>query len=96
VRSIRVFLTGIYNISWNSSIDTYGYIYTGEFHPTLPSINLLKSDDDGNGGQQFRLHVDLLTGTTYTLVVTTFGSLQTGAFSIFASDSILALIPSVN
>jgi hypothetical protein len=89
-------LTGTYDIWSTGSIDTYGYIYTGKFDPTSPSINLLTSDDDSGSGRQFRLRVDLHAGTTYTLVVTTFGSLQTGAFSIFASDSILVLIPSVN
>jgi len=89
-------LTGTYDIWCTSSIDTYGYIYTRKFDPTSPSINLLKSDDQGNGGNQFRIHVDLQAGTTYTLVVTTFGSLVTGAFSISASESILLSNPSAN
>jgi hypothetical protein len=66
-------------------MDTYGFIYQGNFYPTFPYFNIHKQDDDGNGSSQFKLTSELRSDITYILVVTTFSQTTTGAFSITAS-----------
>jgi hypothetical protein len=82
---VNVVDDGIYNLSSNSTIDTYGYLYKDTFKPLNPSTNLLARDDDSNGRFQFKLTTCLRANTTYVLVVTTFPQNTVGRFSIFVS-----------
>jgi hypothetical protein len=76
---------GIYNLWSNSTMDTCGYLYNDTFNPFKPSTNLLVSDDDSNGGSQFKLTSCLRANTTYLLLVTTYYRNKVGPFSIFVS-----------
>jgi hypothetical protein len=69
-------------------MDTYGYIYENSFDPTSPFVNLIKSNDDNNRAGQFKLNIDLQTGTEYILVVTTYNANVTGAFTIYTNAKI--------
>ncbi|CAF5047242.1 unnamed protein product [Rotaria magnacalcarata] len=79
---IIVYITGTYSFTSTSSIDTFGYLYTGEFNPSNQNLNMLAYNDDYSGSNQFTLIADLEAGVSYTLVVTTFGSNVMGAFTI--------------
>jgi hypothetical protein len=80
--NVSVALSGLYDIKSDSDIDTYGYIYEGSFNHLYPSENVLLSDDDTGGNNQFKLIIYLQPITTYILVVTTYKDNVTGAFSI--------------
>ncbi|UJR18100.1 hypothetical protein I4U23_005000 [Adineta vaga] len=79
---ISVSTTGIYTISSNSTIDTYGVLYNNTFNPADPDRNQLSSDDQTGGNDQFLLANILQAMTTYILVVTTYYDGVTGDFSL--------------
>jgi hypothetical protein len=81
---MNVFDSGYYTLTSCSSIDTYGFIYKNNFNPLSPDQNILIKDDDGGGSSQFQLNILLGANITYILVVTTYSSRTTGAFSIYA------------
>jgi hypothetical protein len=85
-QAIRVttYTTGTYTFTSNSSLDTYGCFYSSSFDPSYPSRNLIMSDDEGAGDNQFQIRVNLEYGQTYVLVVTTYRNNVTGSFSIGA------------
>ncbi|CAF3417508.1 unnamed protein product [Rotaria socialis] len=80
---VIVYITGSYSFTSTSNMDTFGYLYTGQFNPSNQNLNMLTYNDD-SGSNQFRLIADLEAGVTYTLVVTTFGSDVRGAFTVIA------------
>ncbi len=83
---VRVPTAGTYIFRTNSTIsDTYGYLYQGNFYPTYPQYNIVKSDDDGSGGRDFGFTVPLRSDVTYILVFTTYASLATGSFNVVVS-----------
>jgi hypothetical protein len=96
---VTVYTSGTYTLTSISSVDTYGYFYPSSFNPSYPSQNLIMSDDDGDGGNQFRMRVNLQYGQTYALVVTTTGNMVTGSFWIRAvgpgSVSMNSYLPSI-
>jgi hypothetical protein len=65
-------------------MDAYGLIYRNTFNPLNPAENLLQAEDDGGSDLQFRLNIRLSGDITYILVMTTYRSKVTGAFSIVA------------
>jgi hypothetical protein len=71
---MNVFDSGYYTLTSCSSID----------NPLSPDQNILIKDDDGGGSSQFQLNILLGANITYILVVTTYSSRTTGAFSIYA------------
>ncbi len=75
--------SGYYSFHSQSTMDAYGFIYKNTFNPLNPAENLLQAEDDGGSDFQFRLNIDLRGGMTYVLVMTTYLSKETGAFSIF-------------
>ena len=77
--------TGTYDIKSLSVIDTYGFLYNGTFYPSSPLINLIYQDDDSGGNLQFRFLASLVAGVSYTLVVSTHGTLTTGSYLIVAA-----------
>ncbi len=81
---VNVVTSGVYILSSNSSINTYGYIYRDHFNPINSSDNLLSEDDQHCENNQFKLVIDIQSSTTYVLVVTTYSPKVTGPFSIFA------------
>jgi hypothetical protein len=82
---VAVPVAGSYIFSSNSIIDTFGYIYSGNFSPSAPIQNLLGQDDDMGGSNQFRLLVDLQPDMSYILVSTTFVPNTTGNYTVVAS-----------
>ncbi len=76
-----------YTLGSYGPIDTYGYIYENNFDPFSPSKNLLAMDDDSGSGYQFKLVALLQVDITYVLVVTTYSSRRTGAFSIYVPNA---------
>jgi len=83
---VRVPVTGNYTFKTSSTIsDTYGYLYQGNFYPTLPQYNIVKQNDDAFGNAQFGFTANLRSDITYILVFTTYGQLSTGNFTISAS-----------
>jgi hypothetical protein len=67
------------------NMDTYGYIYQGNFYPNNPTTNLIQQNDDSAGNLQFRLTGSFRSDITYVLVFTTYNGGITGSFSIVAS-----------
>jgi hypothetical protein len=84
---VTVSTAGRYTFASTSSMDTYGCLYSDSFDPSSPSQNIITSDDDGDGGSQFRINVTLQSGRIYVLVVTTFGASTAGTFTITAVGS---------
>jgi len=77
-------------------IDTIGYFYNSPFDPSTPMINLITdNDDDGAVAFQFRIEVNLETGRTYILVVTTQSESVTGKFSVSAVGSTSVSLTSI-
>lgn len=85
---LRVFVsrTDKYIFTSNSAMNTYGYFYANSVDPSDPTNNLMASDDDGDGNRQFRIAVDLYSGLTYFLLVTTSGADVSGTFRIRVSN----------
>jgi hypothetical protein len=79
---VNVNISGIYTLTSNSTIDTYGYLYINYFNISNLTINLLLQDDDCGGSQQFYMKYSLQHNSTYILIATTYGNNVTGAFSI--------------
>jgi len=82
---IIVGTTGIYNLTSYSGMDTYGFLYNGTFNSSNPLENLISQDDETGGNNQFKLTLFLETGVLYTLVVSTYGPVTIGPFSVVAS-----------
>ncbi|CAF4200222.1 unnamed protein product, partial [Adineta steineri] len=82
---INVFVAGTYTIACSSSIDTYGFLFNNTFDPTHPTENLLLSDDDGAGNQQFKLVYFLQPSINYTVIATTYYPFISGNFSLIAT-----------
>ncbi|CAF4036671.1 unnamed protein product [Adineta steineri] len=79
---ISVSISGFYTISSDSTIDTYGYLYNNSFNSSVPSRNLLSSDDDSGGNSQFMFIIYLQAMAKDVLVATTFTAQIKGIFSI--------------
>lgn len=76
---------GSYVFKCDSSIDSYGYLYSGSFSPASPDLNMIAFDDDAGGSSQFQITADLQSDVTYILVATTYSAAITGPFSVTAS-----------
>jgi hypothetical protein len=74
-----------YTFFSKSDMDTYGYLYKDNFNPNIPYINVLAQNDGDCDNDQFMFTVALESNITYILVVTTYYSDITGAFSVVAS-----------
>jgi hypothetical protein len=83
--NMSVVRTGLYALSSNSSIDTYCSIYINKFDPLDLSENLFSGARNSCIHGQLEPRIRLYNTTTYILVVKTFGSNETGAFSIIVS-----------
>jgi hypothetical protein len=71
--------------------DTYMSLYQTSFNPASPATNFLIGDDD-SGALQYssRLAYNLVAGTTYIIVVSTYSSGITGSFTIESSPAIFS------
>lgn len=82
---MKIKTPGVYVISSDSLIDTYGYIYKDHFNPLDPTENILSQDDGSCGHNQFKLVLYLQSSVTYVLVMTTYELETIGKFIVFAS-----------
>jgi hypothetical protein len=73
------------------SYDTYMSIYQTAFNPTSPATNFLRGDDD-SGALQFasKLTHNLVAGTTYIVVISTYSPDVTGTFTIESNPAVFA------
>ena len=90
----RVTTSDTISIFSESSLDTYGIIYQDSFDATSPNTNLIAQDDESQGSTQFQLQTNLIPGTNYTLVVTTYEPDVTGTITINASSGFVVLTQS--
>lgn len=67
---LRVSTTGYYTIISNSTLNTYGYIYSNNFNPFNTTSNLLQENNNDGGSDQFLLNMTLLSSVQYIVVVT--------------------------
>ncbi|CAF0757007.1 unnamed protein product [Adineta steineri] len=74
-----------YTLNINSTNDTLGYIYAGNFYPSGPYINLIPESDKRFVELQFPMRPFLRSTTANKLVVTTYSPNVTGTFSIIVS-----------
>jgi hypothetical protein len=80
----NVSINDYYSIWSQSNFDTYGYLYREVFTPSQPSINQLAYNHGRCGNRQLGIDYELLSNTTYVLVVTTNLRSNTGNFSLIA------------
>ncbi|CAF4259895.1 unnamed protein product, partial [Adineta steineri] len=80
---VRIFTTGLYSFTSNSTFDTYGSVHHYPVELTNPSKSMIAyNDDSGGGGLQFQINLTLQSDKTYVLLVTTYSSNVTGLFTI--------------
>ena len=70
--------------------DSYMAIYQNTFNPLTPATNFLLADDDAGVGNLSLLTQNLVAGTTYIVVVSTYNNNVTGTFSLQASTNVFA------
>jgi hypothetical protein len=73
---------GLYTISSNSTMDTYGFIYNNSFDRLIPNNNLLTWDNDRAGNKQFQMLLNFTATYNYILVLTTYTGMVFGSFSV--------------
>ena len=81
---MNVTIPGVYKITSDSRLDTFGFVYHTLFNPADTFMNVLASDDYSGLFNQFSLEVRIDTSRKYILVVTTFRPNVTGSFSVLA------------
>jgi len=69
----------------NSSIDTIGCLYSENFFPNSPDLNLIAADDETGGSGQFKFEFYLESNIKYILVLTTYGTFITGDYQLIIS-----------
>lgn len=86
--------TYIFNCASGTALDTYGSLYSFPFFPQSAAVNLITSNDQGAGNDQFRITASLQPGVTYVLVATTYVASATGSYSITSSGpEMITLVP---
>ncbi|CAF3759357.1 unnamed protein product, partial [Rotaria sordida] len=85
VFQVTVPTSGYYRFRSNSIVDTYCYLYTNNFIPSSPTLNLLAQDDDTGGSLQFQFTLYLQSTVVYMFVVTTYSQNITGPYTVIAS-----------
>lgn len=68
-------------------MDTFGFIYQSFFDIRFFFVNLMGYDDDSNGNGQFKLQTTLQANTPYIVLVSTYDSNVTGAFTLVGSGA---------
>ncbi|CAF1581071.1 unnamed protein product, partial [Adineta steineri] len=79
---VTVSTSGLYSFISTDAMDSFGCLYSDFVDPSYPSQNLISTDDDGAGNQQFRINATLQYGRTYVLIVTTFNTNKMGVYMI--------------
>ncbi len=87
--------TGYYWIGSDSSINTFGYLYSNSFNPLNIEENLVTGDDDKADDLQFLILHKFDSTKKYVLVVTTHDQLVLGPFSIISAGPKEVTFPSL-
>lgn len=79
------------NLTGSDPYDSYMSIYQTAFDPASPATNFLRGDDD-SGTLQYSSKIieNLVAGTTYIIVISTYSSDVTGAFTIESNPAVFA------
>lgn len=93
---VNVSTSGYYSIKSNSSINTYGILYTNNFDPYVVNINRQSTDDNSGGNNQFAITFRLENSTKYFLIVTTSTPNVKGAFSVIVTGPSLVNLSRFN
>ncbi|UJR24221.1 hypothetical protein I4U23_027188 [Adineta vaga] len=81
--AVRIFSTGSYSFTSQSSFDIYGSFHNYPVDITIPSQSMIAYNDDGGDDErQFRINLNLQSNKTYVLIVSTFATNITGCFTI--------------
>lgn len=78
---ISVRTTGIYKLSTQSNMDTYGYLYQPMFDVRFIYLNLIDEDDDSFGDGQFEIENTFQANQSYVVVVSTYNPYEMGIFT---------------
>lgn len=71
----------------DGDFDTFLFLYENSFNPASPSANLIASNDDKDWDNLLsRITFNLVQGRTYYLVVSSYWSLDTGNFTMTATQ----------
>ena len=85
---LTVTVNGTYRFRTESSIPTYGLLYSPTFDPTSPLTNLIVSQDGrSNSAGQIRFEESLQVDQRYYLVVASTDPEQVGAFALIIRGS---------
>ena len=66
---LNVTASGLYTISSQSNMDTYGYVYSPTFDPRYMGFNVIGEDDQNGGNDQFSISLTLQAGGSYIVVL---------------------------
>lgn len=88
------YIRGMYTFRSDSTMNSYGALYDGDFDPRNPGQNKIESDDYSAGNQQFLIAHFLETNMTYTLIYSTQLEKVTGDYKIVSTGAgSLTLVP---
>jgi hypothetical protein len=76
--------SGLYAISSDSTLDTFGLIYNNSFDQASADTNLLAWNDDRMDSTQFQILLNVDAADKHILVLTTKNAWEIGEFSIIA------------
>jgi hypothetical protein len=80
-------LGGDYIFKSDSSMNTTGLLYTENFYPATPNLNLFLIDQNRARDGQFQINAYLQPNKRYILVVTTFIPSAIGTYTLLVSGS---------
>jgi hypothetical protein len=86
--SITPTSTATYQIDHTNTADAFLVLYQGTFTPATPLVNVLAANDDGAGGTNSRITLNLTAGQTYIVVATTFDNATNGTGNIIITPDI--------
>ncbi|CAF1452319.1 unnamed protein product [Adineta steineri] len=80
--AVRIFSSGLYSFTSNSTFDIYGSFHRYPVDITIPSQSMITDDYYNGGDRQFQINIDLQSNQTYVLIVSTYSPNVTGLFTI--------------
>jgi hypothetical protein len=92
---INLLQDGTYTFRSQSQIDLYGYLYQNYFNNTNVNLNLIISDNDSGGNNQFSFQYYLSSYFNYILVVTTSNNNTVGSYSVYVKGPSLVIFYSI-
>lgn len=87
---VSIFATGNYTLTGNSSINICGVLYYNNFNASNPTKNIFAGNYNTSASDRFIIYVWLQSPRTYSLVVTSHNSDNSGSFQITATGPVRA------